>query len=196
MMKVVASFVAGVWSLAVLAEAMTWQVNQKTGDDEAAAADTTGKTPFATIQAAVAAAKDGDTIRVAPGVYKETPITDANGNSRLVVNKELTIEATGSRDDTVIEGAWDPSDATHGLGPNAVRCVSIESEATLKGFTFLNGATQSGKDLPATSGGGVFVKSGVSGVNIVDCTFDNCSSTRGGGEAGCAYFARAVVARL
>ena len=181
MMKVIASLVAGVWSLAVWAGVVTWQVNQTIGDDTAAAADATGKTPFATIQAAVAAAKDGDIVRVAPGVYKEPPISDANGKSRLVVAKKLTIEATGSRDDTIIEGAWDPSDASHGLGPDAVRCVDVESAATLKGFTFLNGATQSGSDSAATSGGGVFVKSGVSGVNIVDCTFDNCSSTRGGG---------------
>jgi len=167
-------------ALTGLAGVTTWRVNQTDGDDAAAAADATGRTPFATIQAAVAAARANDVIRIDPGVYRETPIVN-NGTSRLVINKVLTLEATGSCAETVIEGAWDPSDAATGLGANAIRCIYACAAATVRGLTLRNGATPDGKDTTATSGGGVLVDSSSTSFYLVDCVVENCSSTRGGG---------------
>ena len=49
--------------------AAEWQVDVATGDDVAAAADSTGATKFKTIQAAVDKAAKDDVVRVYPGVY-------------------------------------------------------------------------------------------------------------------------------
>ena len=121
--------------------------------------------------------------------------------SRLFIDKVLTIESTGSRDDTFIEGRWDPTAAAanHGMGSAAIRCVCATNDVTFKGFTFLNGATTnpSGGDQHPHSGGGFYCNSaqgtsagggGVTSGKIMDCAFVNCSSRRGGGmRYGTAY---------
>lgn len=163
--------------------AAVWHVDSVQGNDDTAKLDDSGETPFKTIQAAINNAADDDVIKVAPGVYKTSLHEDATyGRSRIFIGKPLTIESTGNRDNTVIEGAWDESDAAHGLGVNAIRCVCATTDCTIKGFTLLNGATQSGKDSNLTSGGGLLVPSGCSATaNLEDCAVVRCSATRGGG---------------
>ena len=181
------------------ARATTWRVNWTNGNDVAAAADATSATRFQTIQAAVAKASADDTILVDPGTYAGPATTNDYGVSRLFIDKELTIESTGTRDDTFIEGAWDPTAAAsaHGMGPAAIRCVCATANVTMKGFTFRNGATTdpAGSDAYPHSGGGFYCNAG-SGSNggsastgkIMDCAFVNCSSGRGGGmRFGTAY---------
>ena len=168
---------------------ITWHVSQQSGDDSAAAADDTGATAFLTIQAAIAKASAGDTIRIDPGTYTGPTTDNKYGVSRLYIDKALTIESTGTRDDTFIVGAWDVgADPTYGLGPNAIRCVCATATVTIKGFTFLNGATPTGSDSAITSGGGFYGGSSATTSKIVDCAFVNCSGTRGGGmRYGFAY---------
>lgn len=168
------------------ADPVTRHVNLTTGDDTAAAADATGTTPFASIQAAIDKSSDGDTILVDPGVYKTGSTTDKDGGeSRIYVTHKLTIRSTGTRDDTVIEGQWDTeTDPTHGIGPNAVRCVCIATNgkgSVLQGFTFLNGATKAGGDSAPCRGGGFYDYSSGQSSFVVDCAFVNCSAERGGG---------------
>ena len=171
--------------------ATTWRVNWTNGNDVAAAADATGATRFQTIQAAVAKALANDTILVDPGTYAGPATTNAtDGVSRLFIDKALTIESTGTRDDTFIEGAWDvEADPVHGLGPAAIRCVCATAAITIKGFTFRNGATfdeTASTERPKSGGGFCGISSSSS--KVVDCAFVNCSGTRGGGmRYGYAY---------
>ena len=170
---------------------ITWHVSQQSGDDMAAAADDTGATAFLTIQAAIAKASAGDTILVDPGTYAGPATTNAtDGVSRLFIDKALTIESTGTRYDTFIEGAWDvEADPVHGLGPAAIRCVCATAAITIKGFTFRNGATfdeTASTERPKSGGGFCGISSSSS--KVVDCAFVNCSGTRGGGmRYGYAY---------
>ena len=169
----------------------TWQVNVATCDDTAAAADATGATAFATIQAAINRASANDVIQVAPGVYNEGVYTDADGGrNRVYINKKLTIESTGDRTDTVIEGYSDPESEHHGMTDGvSVRCVWMTKGAVgsvLKGFTLRNGATQwnSGAENPKalSCGGGFYDEYGGNSTScLVDCSIENCSGQRGGG---------------
>ena len=61
-------------------------------------------TPFASIQAAVEAASDGDTVYVRPGIYDNGFKVDAHGNTNrvMVSDKKLRIVATGTRAETHI----------------------------------------------------------------------------------------------
>lgn len=185
------------------ARATTWHVNGANGNDVAAAADATGATRFRTIQAAIVVASANDTILVDPGVYTGPATTNDYGVSRLFIDKVLTIESTGSRDDTFIEGAWDSTAAAadYGMGLAAIRCVCATNDVTFKGFTFLNGATTNplGGDQHPHSGGGFYCNSSQASNlsagggsqamgKIMDCAFVNCSSRRGGGmRYGTAY---------
>ena len=158
-----------------------WYVNQESGDDAAAAANTTGGTSFLTIQAAIDNAKDGDTIKVGPGTYNTTLAENDYGRSRIFIDKPITLESTHGRDATIIEGEWHSSE-NYGLGANAIRCICAATNVTIKGFTLRNGATQTGSDADISRGGGLLVPRLVaSTVKVVDCAIVNCSATRGGG---------------
>ena len=161
--------------------AKVWFVNQNEGNDTAALVDDTGNTPFKTIQTAINKASDGDTVKVDPGTYNTSLTENAYGRSRIFIDKPITLIATGNRDNTVIEGAWHSSE-NYGLGANAIRCICAATNATIKGFTLRNGATQTGADTDESRGGGLLVpKSVKSTVKIADCAIVNCSATRGGG---------------
>ena len=164
--------------------AAEWRVDLVKGNDNTATLDDSGMTPFKTIQAAIYKASAGDTVKVGPGTYN-TSLYEASdlGRSRLIINKNITLESTGGRDVTVIEGAWDTESGNeYGLGANAIRCIYASSPAVIKGFTLRNGATQSGNDSALTSGGGLLQKANLSeNAVLLDCLVENCSSTRGGG---------------
>ena len=170
--------------------AATWQVDVATGNDAAAAADASGATAFATIQAAINRASANDVIQVAPGVYNDGVYTDADGGrNRVYINKKLTIESTGDRTDTIIEGYSDPT-GNHGMKDgSSVRCVWVTKGAVgsiLKGFTLRNGATQwnGGAENPKalSCGGGFYDEYGGDSTScLVDCSIENCSGQRGGG---------------
>lgn len=172
-----------------IAYAAVWRVDSVQGDDDAAKLDVSGATSFKTIQAAINNAADDDVIKVSPGVYKTSLHEDATyGRSRIFIDKPIILEATGNRDNTVIEGAWHSSE-NYGLGANAIRCICATASCTIKGFTLRNGATPDGKDSDLTSGGGLLVpKNNGSNVKILDCAIENCSSTRGGGMRRCTAY--------
>ncbi|MBI5431208.1 MAG: right-handed parallel beta-helix repeat-containing protein [Planctomycetes bacterium] len=110
----------------------------------------------ATIQAALLAAADGDTIWVAPGVYFET--ID-------FVGKDVALLSVAGPSNTVIDGLHAGSAVTFasGEGPGA----------RLEGFQIHNG-------LAAGAGGGVFVV-GSSPTIRKNVIFDNRATTFGGG---------------
>lgn len=77
---------------------------------------------YPTIQAAINAALDGDTVLVAPGTYNER--IDFSG-------KNIVVQSSGGRDVTVIDG---------GAGGVVVKLVADPGEIpTLRGFTVRNG---------------------------------------------------------
>lgn len=109
---------------------------------------------FATIQAAVDAARDGDVVRVAPGSYAGF---DFRG-------KAIEVVAPQGAERTHLVGDFE--------GP-VVRCTSGEGpDSRLMGFTIRNG-------LSSTDGvgGGIACSDGSGGVSdpyVSDCTIENC----------------------
>jgi Abnormal spindle-like microcephaly-assoc'd, ASPM-SPD-2-Hydin/Right handed beta helix region len=94
----------------------------------------------ATIQAAINAANNGDTVLVAPGTYTEN--INFNG-------KAITLSSSGGASVTTIDG---------GAKTSVVTFNSAEtSNAVLNGFTIRNGAT--GNGTPQNDGGGIYIYS-------------------------------------
>lgn len=147
--------------------------------------------PYLTIQAAVDVAKAGDTITLFPGDYTNGVRETTGSKNRVIINKKLTIrskEGRKSRDETRIVGAWDETEIAstpYGYGPNAIRCVWLESGSSgtvLEGITFYRGSVPyNSNNGTGTCGGGVHVSGSSIGVVVKDCAFIECQGTRGGG---------------
>ena len=181
-------------------EATTFYVDAVNGDD-ATADGTTEATAFKTLAAALTAAQPGDTVVALPGTYAEgstVPTKTQSGTTaeptiaaRAVVPDFVTLESRDGPEATVIEGARATVDAnSYGCGSDAVRCVFLCANATVRGFTLYNGHTDSGgssyADSVDTRGGGVSVANAsslASGQNcfVENCIITNCAAARGGG---------------
>ena len=144
--------------------ATTWYVDATIGND--ANAGLSESSPFQTIQAAVDNAETKDTILVASGTYSyiDIPISKA----------DLTISATESATNTVIEGAYNHRCVT--VGDGSVTNVYIN------GFT-LTGGYVAGQRPGAGAFGGTYnncIISGnkcgglSSGAGAVNCTLTGC----------------------
>src|SRR5262249_60424260 len=90
------------------------------------------------IQAAIIAAHNGDTVLVAPGKYTEN--LNFNG-------KAITVTSSGGASVTVIDGGGNGSGVTFDSGEN--------SQAVLNGFSIQNGSA--GSNTPQTQGGGIYI---------------------------------------
>ena len=120
---------------------------------------------FKTIQEAVDAADNGDTIWVKQGTYFVTSTID--------VDKSVAIYGGFDGTETQIsERNW-RSNVTNVDGQNTVRCFRISADAILDGFTITHGYT-------AWGGGGIFIHS--SSPVVTNCRFmENTAGTNGGG---------------
>ena len=120
---------------------------------------------FATIQAAIDAAKDGDLILVAPGTY---------GEAINLLGKAIELRSELGSAVTVIDGK--------SLGSSVITCVNGESADTvIDGFT-IRGGTGTFLDPPFAgfSGGGMLNID--SSPTVQNCLFiDNSTTMRGGG---------------
>ena len=122
------------------------------------------------IQAAISAASDGDTVLVTNGVYKtgQTPLTNSVA-CRVAVTNAVTVESVNGPAFTVIEGS---------LFPSSIRCAYVGSNATLRGFSLINGCTDLfATETPRTSGGGVMCEGGT----VDRCVIMNNWAVNGGG---------------
>lgn len=164
---------------AVWNEPDVWYVSQTDGDD-----DNDGKTPDGakeTIKAATDIAFSGDRILVAPGTYGESegvqPATGKIG-ARVVVPEDVTIESTGSAENTFIVGAAATGDQIdneiYGTGTNAVRCVYAEKGAVVRGFTLTGGYTAGiGAESTVECHGAAFLSSETLGASLENCIVSN-----------------------
>ena len=146
-----------------------------------------GKTPSTarrTLVEVMKLAGRGDVVHAAPGTYAEgfsQTLLDHTTN-RVIVAVGVGLVADEGPSVTFIEGAK-PSGGGN-TGPDAIRCVALQFESWLKGFTLKNGATAL-RGSYQDYGGGVYYSSHTSSAACTyDCVFDNCSARRGGGGYG------------
>lgn len=162
---------------------------------------------FGTIQAAIdnPDCKDGDTIKVLPGIYDQGCHEEFNTSgtlltrSRVYINKRVDVIATGSKDETHIVGRFCPveegGDATYATGPTAVRCVLVASKganSTLTGFTIRDSATTGGTSTSANNCGGA-IAAATKSFYVVDCVVSNAVSRRYGGATYNGTFIRCKI---
>lgn len=192
--------VLAVMSVAVCAQlgrasSSDWFVDCTRPDDSGDG--TTEATAFRTLQAAMSNAdlQPGHTVYVLPGTYSNGVMTADSGDSissnRVVVKEGVRLVSTKGAERTVILGAPSPEpvDGCYGNGPMAVRCVYLEKNARLEGFTLTDGhvfCTSATKPAYGCAAGGG-VSSKPSGV-IADCIISNCVAVRGGGGDSGSYF--------
>ncbi len=161
--------------------AKTIYVNAVSGSDSNDGQSVEGA--FLTLQAAVDAAEDGDTVLAAPGMYDQGGRA-AQGESsmltnRVCVEKALTLRSSGGPEVTFVVGEFDVN--TDGIGPAAVRGLYANTAGTLiSGFTFTNGYSGDLEwDLPSM-GGGAWL--GSDNVIVSNCIFDANHAFVGGGS--------------
>src|SRR5205823_1448554 len=114
-----------------------------------------------TIQAAIDAAADGDTIVVGAGIYREA-IT--------WTDKSLILQGAGPGQSVI-----DPSVANGGPGGRCMTVGNVPSTARIEGFTFQNGYINTGGGL----GGGMYNAS--ASPSVFHCAFSGNSATSGAG---------------
>ena len=176
--------IAAMICLTVLADdPSTWWVDRTTGDNEYSGSDLgTAEHPYASIQAAVNRAVDGDTVKVRPGDYDNGGYVDGNGcSNRVYIAKKIHLVSTGGAAVTTIRGKFDSGDtALNGANVvgDGVRCVRVYDPssktdgygAVVEGFTLVDGYAKG-------PGGAIKAELGVKGAYFVDCIITNCTGT-------------------
>ena len=165
---------------------------------------------YTTIQAAVDAAEANTVIRVEPGVYATGGATGLGLSNRVFVGsgKNVQLISTDGPETTVIEGAAAStpvvgvlSKEEFGLGSDAVRCLAVESDQTVRidGFTFRNGHTNyDGEKIPgnvdSSRGGGIYCAN--ESVMVRNCIVTNCYAVRAGGVDNGTYVNCRIVGNV
>ena len=126
---------------------------------------------YTTIQAAVDAASNGDEILVAPGTYTGTgdEVVDTLG-------KAITIKASGTPEETIIDGEG---------ARRVVQCAGGEGADTIiEGFTITGGSADD-------NGGGIYCYN--SSPTITDCTISDNTAAYYGGGIDCNYYSSPTI---
>ena len=166
-----------------------WYVSEKDGDD------VTGKgwrsSPKKTLLGALTNAVSGDVVHVAPGTYStgsfyHPTAVQAHGaaaiESRVYIPNGVAVVSQGSAEDTFIIGekVSNPAEGSFGCGAGAVRCVFMEKNTRLTGFTVTGGhvydVSESSDDV---IGGGILARDNTAVIS--DCVISNNAARRGGG---------------
>jgi len=133
-----------------------------TADADTIRVDWNGGGDYTTINAAVTAASEGDSIVVADGTYSGTQNTEI-----MPYQKNVVIESENGAAVTIIDGT-DQYTAFNILDGQ-------DSTMVVSGFTLAN--------CHGSSNGGAFEVSGHSSPIIEDCVFEGCTSPNGGAMA-------------
>ncbi|MBM4046872.1 MAG: hypothetical protein FJ279_17340 [Planctomycetes bacterium] len=131
---------------------------------------------YATIQSAIDAANDGETVLVSPGTYYE----NINFDRKAIVVRSIDPEEPPVVQSTVIDG----SRATNADSGSAIIFESGEGRGTvLSGFTVVNGRGSRRQDqyVDQPCGGGIYCRA--SSPTISNCVIRNNSTGAGGGVA-------------
>ncbi len=143
-----------------------------------------------TIQSAIDAATNGDSILVADGEYKEgggtTPLSRGLSN-RVVITKAITLKSVNGPSKTFIEGSGTNQFNTAA----ACRCIYMTG-GVVDGFTLRYGTTLSGFDRglikkrksSCGGGGGVLLEGAALCPEVRNCVIKECMSNAGGGACG------------
>lgn len=192
-MKVYSVIVLVCIASCALADPTTWYVDQSTGNDTNAAADSSGATPFKHIQAAINKAVSGDTIIVGDGVYEpeeegiqSTTLGGSAVRSTIAINsKYLTLRSRNGAQATIIKGKFH-SEITE-IGADAARCLFTYKPAgkiVVEGFTLRNGATNGDANYGGRGGAVHAYKTSGAGASeetlLINCVIENCHSTQQG----------------
>lgn len=133
-------------------------------------------TAATTIQDAIDASVNGDTVTVTDGVYQAGGrVVFGAMTNRVVIDKAIAVQSVNGAAATVIRG-------NRLLGNNAVRCAYLTNNATLNGFTLTGGATRTAGDTARElSGGGAWCLS--TNAQLIGCVISsNTAWLDGGGE--------------
>ena len=134
--------------------------------------DDDGTADYRTLQAAMAAAKSGETIVVAPGNYSGTEARDL-----VLAGKVLTIQSSDPDDPNVVAATVIDCQAKDGFGHRFIEITANTGvELTLAGLTVVNGSG-------AFSGGVVLCKN--ARLELTNCTFVNNDAEWRGGVVDC-----------
>ena len=137
--------------------------------------------------------KSGDIVHAASGTYDEGVmlLQDRTVGSRVIVPEGVTVIADEGPETTVIlgeEATIEPNG--YGMGTNAVRCVMLNRNSKISGFTLTGGrtgyvfaGTDQGKTHPENIGAGVLgLTDGHQASQIAEnCIISNNVAHRGGG---------------
>lgn len=125
---------------------LDWYVDAENGDDDNSGSVATS--PMKTLAAIMPKTLPGDTVHAAAGTYNEGIMRKSatTAKARVVVPKNVTLVADEGAKSTFIVGAPDTTESAdeYGFGTNAVRCVHLEENSKIKGFTITGGYTWSG----------------------------------------------------
>ncbi len=151
--------------------------------------DGTEAKPYTTIQDAVGHTAAYGLVHVAPGTYATggTTLSGHNVASRVGIENEVAIRATGNAGDTIIRGDAD------------TRCVAVRRQAVtvhLQGFTLENGTADKGTSDADGLGGGFYATpqkwfdaTGLAidyqrNAQVTDCIFTGNSARQGAAMCG------------
>jgi hypothetical protein len=143
-------------------------------------------TASTTIQAAVDAASDGDTVKVYEGTYNlgHTATPGYSSLNRVVITKDISVQSWGLTENTIIAG----NNIRLGRDDVLVRCVYM-TQGELVGFTLKHGRANGvdGNEIYDQCGGAVFAAS--DSVKVTSCIFtDSTAVNKGGGSYGIGLF--------